>query len=201
MIDHVDYWPWWVGGIALGFAALAHPILTTHLIAVSGFVSRALSWRKDERDRVAEEDLMGGALDDALMAATLEEFGDLAVEVSPAEVEGPEVAAQGRMPISAGLTFFVAMAVGGFLSAWNLGGFEFQWSLGESFESEIQSGALRVMLPAIGGILVGFGAAMAGGCTSGHGLAGCARFQPGSLAATAAFFCGGILASQFVRVL
>jgi uncharacterized membrane protein YedE/YeeE len=39
-----------------------------------------------------------------------------------------------------------------------------------------------------GGALVGFGTRMSGGCTSGHGLSGCGRLQPASLAATAVFF-------------
>ncbi len=38
-----------------------------------------------------------------------------------------------------------------------------------------------------GGLLVGFGTRLAGGCTSGHGVAGIARMSPRSFAATAAF--------------
>jgi uncharacterized membrane protein YedE/YeeE len=37
-------------------------------------------------------------------------------------------------------------------------------------------------------VLVGFGTAMSGGCTSGHGLVGVARLQVPSLVATACFF-------------
>jgi uncharacterized protein len=44
-----------------------------------------------------------------------------------------------------------------------------------------------------GGFLAGFGAAYAGGCTSGHGLAGMADLQPSSMVALCAFFVGGIL--------
>lgn len=44
-----------------------------------------------------------------------------------------------------------------------------------------------------GGFLVGFGTAWAGGCTSGHGLAGVADLQPASLLALLAFFAGGII--------
>ena len=38
-----------------------------------------------------------------------------------------------------------------------------------------------------GGLLVGFGTAYGGGCTSGHGVCGLARFSPRSLAAVATF--------------
>jgi hypothetical protein len=38
-----------------------------------------------------------------------------------------------------------------------------------------------------GGVLVGFGTRLAGGCTSGHGICGMARLSPRSLAATVTF--------------
>lgn len=44
----------------------------------------------------------------------------------------------------------------------------------------------------VGGVLVGFGTSLAGGCTSGHGLVGCARARPSSLVVTATFFGTGI---------
>jgi len=47
----------------------------------------------------------------------------------------------------------------------------------------------------LGGLCVGFGTRMAGGCTSGHGLCGVSRFQPGSLVATVAFFATGVAVS------
>lgn len=49
-----------------------------------------------------------------------------------------------------------------------------------------------------GGFLVGFGAAWAGGCTSGHGITGLATFQLPSLLAVAAFFAGGITATYLL---
>lgn len=45
----------------------------------------------------------------------------------------------------------------------------------------------------LGGFLVGFGTAYAGGCTSGHGISGVADLQPASFLALVAFFVGGIL--------
>ena len=49
-----------------------------------------------------------------------------------------------------------------------------------------------------GGFLIGFGTAYAGGCTSGHGIAGLADLQLPSLIAVVAFFAGGALASHFL---
>jgi uncharacterized protein len=50
----------------------------------------------------------------------------------------------------------------------------------------------------VGGFLVGFGAAWAGGCTSGHAISGLANFQLPSLIAAAAFFAGGLLVTHLV---
>ena len=42
-------------------------------------------------------------------------------------------------------------------------------------------------LAILGGLLVGYGTQLGGGCTSGHGVCGLARLSPRSLAATATF--------------
>ncbi len=60
-------------------------------------------------------------------------------------------------------------------------------------------GALAMVALFVGGILVGAGTRIAGGCTSGHGLVGSARLQPGSLASTAAFFGSGVVVSMLLR--
>ena len=44
----------------------------------------------------------------------------------------------------------------------------------------------------VGGFLVGFGTSYAGGCTSGHAIAGLADGQPASLLAVCGFFAGGL---------
>jgi uncharacterized membrane protein YedE/YeeE len=50
----------------------------------------------------------------------------------------------------------------------------------------------------VGGFLVGFGTAYAGGCTSGHAISGLANFQLPSLIAVLGFFAGGLLATYFL---
>jgi uncharacterized membrane protein YedE/YeeE len=50
----------------------------------------------------------------------------------------------------------------------------------------------------LGGLLVGFGASWAGGCTSGHGLTGLATRQLPSLIAVCAFFAGGMIVTHFL---
>lgn len=50
----------------------------------------------------------------------------------------------------------------------------------------------------VGGFLVGFGTAYAGGCTSGHAISGLANLQIPSLIAVIGFFAGGLLATFFL---
>jgi uncharacterized membrane protein YedE/YeeE len=59
-------------------------------------------------------------------------------------------------------------------------------------------GGARVAIPVVllvAGVLIGWGAKAAGGCTSGNGLSGTALLSPASLAATATFFATAIVVS------
>jgi hypothetical protein len=49
------------------------------------------------------------------------------------------------------------------------------------------------------GVLIGFGAKTARGCTSGNGLSGNAQLSPASLVATATFFATGIVVSFAIK--
>ena len=50
-----------------------------------------------------------------------------------------------------------------------------------------------LLILAVGGFLVGFGARYAGGCTSGHAISGLSNLQLPSLIAVMGFFIGGLL--------
>jgi uncharacterized protein len=52
---------------------------------------------------------------------------------------------------------------------------------------------------AIGGLLVGFGTRWSGGCTSGHGVCGIARFSTRSIAATLVFMVTAIAVVTVIR--
>ncbi len=54
-----------------------------------------------------------------------------------------------------------------------------------------------IWLTALGGLLVGFGARLGGGCTSGHGVCGMARLSKRSIAATGTFMATA-LATVFI---
>jgi uncharacterized membrane protein YedE/YeeE len=57
--------------------------------------------------------------------------------------------------------------------------------------------SLPVLL--LGGVLVGFGTQLGGGCTSGHGVCGIARLSPRSIAATLVFMVSAALTVYLVR--
>ena len=63
------------------------------------------------------------------------------------------------------------------------------------------SDALVIAILFGAGILIGFGAKTAGGCTSGNGLGGCSTGSAASLAATATFFATAVAASFAIEAL
>jgi uncharacterized protein len=101
-----------------------------------------------------------------------------------------------RLPLLAGLV------LGGFLSAALGGGWEPTWALG-LFDSAIGWGpAGKLAWMFVGGLFIGFGTRLAGGCTSGHGIFGLANLEIPSLISTLSFMAAGILTTQVVyRVL
>jgi uncharacterized protein len=62
----------------------------------------------------------------------------------------------------------------------------FSYSSGAGFLPSQPGLALVVLVTA--GVVMGFGARLAGGCTSGHGLSGLSLGSPASIAATVTFF-------------
>jgi len=63
-------------------------------------------------------------------------------------------------------------------------------------EIGIDAGWLTIV---VAGVLVGFGARLGSGCTSGHGVCGLSRLSPRSLVATASFMATGFLTVFVVR--
>jgi uncharacterized membrane protein YedE/YeeE len=54
--------------------------------------------------------------------------------------------------------------------------------------SEVLPTIPLVLVLLLAGLAIGYGARWAGGCTSGHGISGCAAGSPGSIATTIVFF-------------
>lgn len=97
-----------------------------------------------------------------------------------------------RLPLLAGLV------VGGFLSAVTGGGWQPTWELG-TFDAVIGLGPIgKLAWMFVGGLLIGFGTRLAGGCTSGHGIFGMSNFELPSVITTVSFMAGGIVTTQLV---
>ncbi|MBM4073464.1 MAG: hypothetical protein FJ271_31755 [Planctomycetes bacterium] len=83
--------------------------------------------------------------------------------------------------------------VGAFLAAWQGGELTGVW-LPAKWEARFGAESLPLRLTAalIGGTLMAFGARLAGGCTSGHGISGALQLSVGSWIALLCFFVGGV---------
>jgi uncharacterized membrane protein YedE/YeeE len=68
----------------------------------------------------------------------------------------------------------------------------------ELFGPESLSSLKGFLLLFGGGILVGFGARWAGGCTSGHAISGISALQVPSIVAVVGFFIGGLLMTHIL---
>jgi uncharacterized membrane protein YedE/YeeE len=109
----------------------------------------------------------------------------------PAAKQGRICAPTPRLAVHA--TFLASVAVGGLLAALMRG--TFGAGMGSAFAARFGTGPGAIAALAAGGVLVGFGTALSGGCSSGHGLTGCGRLMPGSLVATIVFFASAVAVS------
>ncbi|WP_245590010.1 YeeE/YedE thiosulfate transporter family protein [Desulfonatronum lacustre] len=91
-----------------------------------------------------------------------------------------------------GFVFVVATIVGGAIAALTGGEFANEW-LPPIWEARFgDSIALRAAIAFPGGMLMAFGARLAGGCTSGHGISGTLQLNVASWIAVICFFIGGV---------
>ena len=68
----------------------------------------------------------------------------------------------------------------------------------EIFSLETLTSPKGFIILVLGGLLVGFGTRYAGGCTSGHAIAGLSSFQKPSLIAVIGFFIGGLIMANLI---
>lgn len=164
------FWPWWLGGAALAAVAVGYAWFLRAPLGVSGMFTRLTG-------------SSGGACSAAEDAC------------GAPSCEAPFSGVTSRGGIGA-LVFLVAIACGAFVARLVRGeGAAPSLDMGPTFSGLFGSGAGMYLALAVGGVLVGVGTRMAGGCTSGHGLSGVARLQKASVIATAVFFGTGIAVS------
>lgn len=94
--------------------------------------------------------------------------------------------------------FMGGLLAGGVLSAVLAGGWTPIWDLG-MFDAGISTApAAKLAWMFAGGLLIGFGTRLAGGCTSGHGIFGLANFDRASLVSVLAFMASGIVTANLL---
>lgn len=203
----MSYWPFWVSALALATVATVHFLVLGRMLAVSGrfsaLVDRIRFGKQPEAPQMSEAELIA-----ALQAATLEAFGEGSLDAPPEAgtpapppeaAPPPKTIAKTPAPLWVHALFLVSLFAGGLIAAIGTGTYQITWGLRSAELSALGGAGLgQIALLLAGGAFVGFGTRMAGGCTSGHGLCGVSRFQPGSLVTTMAFFGAGVAISFFL---
>lgn len=207
----IEYWPWWSSAVALSAVTVGFWYFVKRPLGVSGSWARVVTWQDDREIAAAEAPFRNNPtmLQDALMRATVEEFGEETVFAALAARRGKgaaatdavkAVASTTRAPWTHHLVFLVMLAVGGAATMLASGNYQVSFDLGTLHKQLFGTGMGNWITLFMGGALVGFGTQLAGGCTSGHGLSGCSRLVPASLAATAGFFGAAVVISLLLHL-
>jgi len=202
-----EYWPWWLGGLALAGLTIFFRLATSKPLGVSGSWYQVAYWRQQQEKAQAEKALNQNqsATADAMMAAALAEFGedalDEAMSGSSKAVGASKPAARSTtVPWTAHLVFLLCMFLGGLLWAFYTGNFQIQMQLSDLHTQLSGTGWKMFFVLFVGGLFVGVGTQMAGGCSSGHGLSGCSNLSRASIIATVFFFGTAVLVSMSFKV-
>ncbi|MBN1972357.1 MAG: YeeE/YedE family protein [Sedimentisphaerales bacterium] len=92
----------------------------------------------------------------------------------------------------------IGIVIGSFISSCLSGGFNWLW-VPDFWSETIGNGrTVRWLCALSGGIIMGFGARWAGGCTSGHGISGTLQLAVSSWLAALSFFVGGIASAMLI---
>lgn len=174
-----SYLPWWIGGAAL---VVVPVIYGCRRFGVSGIFEKVL-FRKETID-VAESAAF--AENEKLLKASLQGQG-----LDPEEVR--KVASHGKSVWMSGLALIVGLMIGGGLDAILFSSFSSEDLVSPKHTALFGEGGLALGILFVGGLFVGWGTRLSGGCTSGHGLSGCGQVQKNSYLATAVFFGAAIL--------
>ena len=206
-------WPWWLTALALGGITVGYWLAMRRPLGVSGVLSRFTRVGEElqfDRGVAAVSQADQSELEAAMLAMTLEAFGDVkaapvAAPVADDDAKPPRHAMEPAVRPAAGgrtcapvpslgshLTFLLMLVAGGALAALLRGGWGWSDGLGDAFARHVAAGPGGLAVLAGGGMLVGFGTAMCGGCSAGHGLTGTGRLMPGSLVSTAFFFAAAV---------
>ncbi len=206
-----EYLSWWWVSLGLSAITLGHWLIHNRAMGVSGSWARIVKWHEDSvADKSAKPFVNRPKLFmDALMRASIDEFGKDAVEAAIVmrrnrrmtqrdDVDVERGAA--RVPGGAHLLFLLAMIVGSALATIHTrGAMQFTFDLGALHRAIFGGGISYYLSLILGGLMIGFGTQLAGGCTSGHGLNGVPRLVPVSILATMVFLGTAVSVSLLIN--
>jgi uncharacterized membrane protein YedE/YeeE len=103
-----------------------------------------------------------------------------------------------RLIVGWQMMLVLGIVIGSLFSALLSGDFRGQW-VPSTWENAFGSAPLlRVGVALLGGVIIGFGARWADGCTSGHGISGTLQLAVSSWISAVCFFIGGILTAHLI---
>jgi hypothetical protein len=163
-----EEWAWWQAGILLGLLNMAAFYTANYYLSTSTTFSRAA--------------------------------GMLAGLVAPEHVTTNAYWRVTKPIVDWQFMLVIGIPIGAFLAAWlSRGGVDFSSKLPDLWLSRFgASRAKRWVIGILGGVLVGFGARLADGCTSGHALSGGLQLAISSWVFLAALMLSGVITARFV---
>jgi len=181
MLDWIlDPWPWWIAGPAIGLTVPTLLIVGNRMLGVSGNLRATCAAVAPGRADFFRFNWRSVAGWNLLFALGIGLGGFLAVTF---------LGGGGEVLVSEATR--ADLATLGITSTEGLAPSEiFSWANVLSVRG--------LIFLVLGGFLVGFGAAYAGGCTSGHAIMGLADLQLPSLVAVIGFFAGGLAVTHFL---
>jgi hypothetical protein len=209
-----NYWPWWAGAVGLAFVTINYTLITDRSLGISTAWDRVVHWRSERTlERQEAQFTDEAALAEALVGATVAHFGSAPEQPTPPvngagvgtldhghdvepKNEKPSFASLRPAPLVTQVALLLSVFIGGVIASVTSGRFHLRYDMGEGFSRIVtHNSTTMVLVLFVGGVLVGFGTRLSGGCSSGHGLSGCGRLRPLSLVATAVFFGTAVLVS------
>lgn len=92
----------------------------------------------------------------------------------------------------------IGIFIGAYMAAYSGGEITGKWIPALWEERFGSSYVLRLGIAFLGGAVMAFGARLAGGCTSGHGISGTLQLSVGSWIALICFFLGGVISANLL---
>ncbi|EDM81915.1 hypothetical protein PPSIR1_05593 [Plesiocystis pacifica SIR-1] len=201
----MDYLPFWLGGIALAGVALWMWILEGRTLGVTGQVTRIVDAFADPDGEAEAVEFSKRDPNDVLAALAAATAAELGVDLDAPKHDdsaGSRLDMQRHVPLPSRILFLLFIVLGSLTGGLLDGSFEgVRTSLAEGHAAFIGTGWQSWLLLLGGGVAVGFGTRMSGGCTSGHGLSGCSRIVPRSIVATMTFLGTAVLFTLVTKAL